>query len=142
VFRCFLGPKSFDSLERLLAHKQASFPIILGGIKLISTSTITSTTYLGSWALVTLIIVDKFMINQRPFLFESLVQVDNNTFPFQQHLKTICDLIPPLARAYFSFFENLIGQQMVHFQDSISKRLHHHTFSNMLSNGIFKAYCA
>jgi len=30
---------------------------------------------------------------------------------------------------------------MVHFQDFISECLHHHTFSNMLFNMIFKAHC-
>jgi hypothetical protein len=89
------------------------------------------------------------MVNQHPFLLESLVQVDNNTFPFQQHLpfpttplKAICDFIPPLTRTCFSFFEKFIGQQMVHLLDSISKHLHHDAFSNMLSNGIFKAHRA
>jgi hypothetical protein len=31
---------------------------------------------------------------------------------------------------------------MVHFQDSILEHLHHHTFFNMFSNGIFKAHHA
>jgi hypothetical protein len=31
---------------------------------------------------------------------------------------------------------------MVQLQDSIPKRLHHHTFSSMLSNGTSKAHCA
>jgi len=31
---------------------------------------------------------------------------------------------------------------MVQLPDSISERLHHHTLSNILSNGIFKAHCA
>jgi len=42
----------------------------------------------------------------------------------------------------FLSFEQLIGQQMVQLQDSILKRLHHHTLSNILSNGISKAHCA
>jgi hypothetical protein len=63
MFGCLLGPRSLDSLEGLLARQQASFPIIFGGVRLISTSTITLTTYLGSWALVILIIVVRFMVD-------------------------------------------------------------------------------
>jgi hypothetical protein len=82
------------------------------------------------------------MVDQRPFFFETLTQVDNDTFPFQQHLKVTCDLLPPLAPMCFLPFEQLMGQQMVQFQNSISKRLHHHTFSSKLFNGISKAHCA
>jgi hypothetical protein len=81
-----------DSPERPLACKQASFPIILGGIDHIPTSTIAPTTYLRSWALVVSIVVVRFMVNQRPFFLEALARVDNNTFPFQQHLQTTCNL--------------------------------------------------
>jgi hypothetical protein len=49
-----------------------SFPITFGGVKFISTSTITPTTYLKSWALVVSIIIARFMIDQCPFLFEAL----------------------------------------------------------------------
>ncbi len=37
VFGHLLGPRSFDNLERSLAHKQASLPITLGGIGFILT---------------------------------------------------------------------------------------------------------
>jgi hypothetical protein len=77
-----LGPRSFDNLKGFLAHKQASFSITFGGISLLSTSTIAPTTYLGNWAFITSIIATKFMVDQCPFIFETLVQVDNNTFPF------------------------------------------------------------
>ncbi len=53
-----------------------------------------------------------------------------------------CDLLPPLACACFPPFKQLVSQQMVQFQDSISKHLHHHTFSNMLFNKTFEAYHA
>jgi len=59
----------------------------------------------------------------------------------QQHLNATCDLLPSPASACLHLFEQFIGQQMVHLQDSISKRLHHHTFYNMLSNKIFEAHC-
>jgi len=69
------------------------------------------------------------MVDQRLFLLEALTQVNNNTFPFQQHLKGACDLLPPPTRACFLSFEQLTGQQMVLFQNSISKCLHHHNLS-------------
>jgi hypothetical protein len=71
------------------------------------------------------------MVDQRPFLLEALARVDNNTFPFQQHFKVACDLLPPSTCVCLPSFEQLIGQQMVQLQDSISKHLHQHTFSNM-----------
>jgi hypothetical protein len=69
MFGHLLGPGSFDSLKRFLAHKQTSFPITLGGIKLIPTFTIAPTTYLGSWAFVVSIIIVRFMVHHViPFL--------------------------------------------------------------------------
>jgi hypothetical protein len=105
-------------------------------------ATITPTTYLGNWAFVTLITVIRFMIDQQPFLFETLAQVDNNTFPFQQRFKTTCDLLLFLTWVYFPPFEQLIRQQMVQLQDSISNHLHHQTFSNMFFDMILDAHYA
>jgi len=70
------------------------------------------------------------------------VRVDNNTFLFQQHFKATCHFLPPPTQTCFLPFEQLIRQQMVHFQNSISKRLHHHTFSNMFFDEIFEAHRA
>ncbi len=64
VFGCFLGLRSFDSLEGPLTHKQAFLPINFGGIKFIPTTTIALVTYLRSWALIASIIVVRFMVNQ------------------------------------------------------------------------------
>jgi len=82
MFGHLLGLGSFDSLKGILVHKQTSFLITFGGIELISTSTIAPTTYLGSWAFVTLIIVARLMVDQCPFLLEALAQINNNTFLF------------------------------------------------------------
>jgi hypothetical protein len=105
VFGRLLGLGSFDSLERLLAHKQASLSITFGGVRFILTSTIALIAYLKSWVLVALVIVARFMVNQRPFLLEALTRVDNNTIPLQQHLTATCDFLPPLAHACFFPFE-------------------------------------
>jgi hypothetical protein len=80
------------------------------------------------------------MVDQRSFLLEAFTQVDN-TFPFQQHLKVTCDLLSPPTRACLLPFEQFIKQQMVQLQDSISKDLHHHTFSSMLSIETSEAHC-
>jgi hypothetical protein len=82
------------------------------------------------------------MVDQCPFLLEALTQVDNNTFRFQQHLKVTCDLLPPPTYVCLLPFEQLIKQQMVQLPNSISKCLHHHTLSKMLSNETFEAHCA
>jgi hypothetical protein len=82
------------------------------------------------------------MVDQHPFLFETLAQVDNNTFPFQQHFKATSDLLPPLVRVCLLLFKQFIRQQMIQFQDSILECLHHHTFSNMLFDMASNAYHA
>jgi hypothetical protein len=82
------------------------------------------------------------MVDQHPFFFEVLARVDNNIFPFQQHLKATCDLLLPATRVCLLPFEQLIKQQMVHLQDSILKHLHHHILSNMLSDKILEAHRA
>jgi hypothetical protein len=138
MFRHFLGLRSFDSLERLLTCKQALNPIILGGIGFIPTSTFAPTTYLRSWTFVASIITIRFMVDKHSSFLKVLAQV-NNIFPFQQHLKT-CDLLLPPPRMCLLPFEQLIRQQMVHLQNSISKHLLHHTLFNMFSNKIFEAH--
>jgi hypothetical protein len=71
------------------------------------------------------------MVYQRPFYLETLTQVDNNTLPFQQHLKATCDLLLCPTCASLPSFDQLIMQQMVQLQDSISEHLRHHTLSSM-----------
>jgi len=80
MFERLLGLGSFNSPKGPLAHKQACLPITFGGIELISTSTIAPTTYLGNWALITIIIIVRFMVDQHPFLVEAVTQINNNTF--------------------------------------------------------------
>ncbi len=85
----------------------------------------------------------KFMVNQHPFLLKPLAWVDNNNFPFQQHLKMACNFLPPQLTCVFFPFEQLIGQQqMVRFQIFILECLHHHTISSMLFDMIFETHHA
>ncbi len=141
MFGCFLGLRSFDSLKGLLICNQVSFPINFNGVRFILTSTIAPTTYLGSWALIVLIIIIRFMVDQRPFLLGTLAWIDNNTFPVQHHLKATCDFLPPLAHVCFLLFKQFIKQQLIQFQDCISECLHHHTFANILFDGTFENHC-
>jgi hypothetical protein len=142
MFRHLSSLRSFDSPKGPLVHKQTSFPITFGGIEIISTSTMTPTTYLKSWAFVVSIIVAKFMVDQCLFLLKALARVNNDTFPFKQHLKATCDLLSPASCACFFPFKQFIKQQMVQFQNSILEYLHYHTLSNMLFNGIFEVHHA
>jgi hypothetical protein len=49
------------------------------------------------------------MVDQHPnFLLEALAQVDNNTFPFQQHFKAAFDLLPPPTHVCLPLFEQFI----------------------------------
>jgi hypothetical protein len=72
IFECLLSPKSFDSLEGPLAHKQTFLLITFGGLEIISITTIALIPYLGSWAFVVSIVVARFMVDEDPFLFEAL----------------------------------------------------------------------
>jgi len=85
--------------------------------------------------------VVRFMANQPPFLFETLTRVDKQHLPFPTTLKgglqffttPTCACLPPLKQ--------FMMQQMVQFQDSIWKCLHHYTLSNMLSDMIYGTHC-
>jgi len=105
VFGHLLCLGSFNNPKGLLAYKQAYLPITFSGVGFIPTIAIGPTAYLRNWAFIALIIHVRFMVDQCPFLFEVLAQVNNNTFPFQQHLKVTCDLIPPLAHVCLFPFE-------------------------------------
>jgi hypothetical protein len=110
AFRHLLRPRSFDNPKGPFARKQASLSITFNGIEFKSTATITSTNYLKNWALLTSVIAVRYMVDQHPFLLEALTQFDNNTFPFQQHLRVVCDILPPLAHACLLPFEQFIEQ--------------------------------
>jgi hypothetical protein len=77
-YKFLLTPPSFKCLgiswvqNPLIAHKQISFPIAFGGIRLILTTTIAPATYLGKWAFIVSIITIKFIVDQHPFLLEAL----------------------------------------------------------------------
>jgi len=72
MFRHLLSPRSFDSLEGLLVHKQVSFLITFDGVRFILIATIALVIYLVSWAFIDLIISVKFMADQHPLFLQTL----------------------------------------------------------------------
>jgi hypothetical protein len=54
----------------------------------------------------------RFLIDQH-HLLKTLVQVDEGTFPFQQHLKVANNLLLLLRHVCFPPFGQLISQQVV-----------------------------
>ncbi len=103
IFGHLLNLRSFDSLKGSLTCKHAFLPTVFSGIGLIPIATIILATYLRNWAHVISITIVKFMVNQCPFLFETLIRVDNNTFFFQQHFKVACNHLSPLHACVSSF---------------------------------------
>jgi hypothetical protein len=72
MFRHLLSPRSFNSLEGLLVHKQVSFLITFDGVRFILIATIALVIYLVSWAFIDLIISVKFMVDQHPLFLQTL----------------------------------------------------------------------
>jgi hypothetical protein len=62
------------------------------------------------------IIATRFIIDQHPFFFEALAQVNNNTFIFQQHLKATFDLLLPLSRHVFLLLDNSLRIKWSNFR--------------------------
>ncbi len=58
------------------------------------------------------IVASRFLIEQH-HLLKTLVQVNEGTFPFQQHLKATNNLLLLLTHASFPPFGQLISQQVV-----------------------------
>jgi hypothetical protein len=58
------------------------------------------------------IVGSRFLVEQH-HLLKTLVQVDEDTFPFQQHLKTTNNLLLLLTHACFPPFGQLFSQQVV-----------------------------
>ncbi len=116
MFGPFLGLRSFDIAKGPLVRKQTSFPITFDGVGLILTSIIAPTTYLRNRAFVISTIFARFMVDQCPFLFEALVGVVNNTFPFQQHLNNTCDFLAPPARACLFHLNNSLDNKWFNFE--------------------------
>jgi hypothetical protein len=114
-----VGPRSgsFDNPKGLIACKQTFLPITFISIGFILMAIIALTTYLGSWALITLIIVIMFMVDQCPFLFETLARVDNNNFPTPLQ-GDMWYLIAPNSHMFFFCLNNSSDNKWFNFKIS------------------------
>jgi hypothetical protein len=124
-FERFLGLGSLECFKALRVCWHVAFPIFSGGIRLISLKVIALVIYLGSWTLVTIVIVSKFLLevigvnSSRPFLF-------------QAHMKSTQKLIPLGVVACVPLFEQLVERNTYCIQENISERLHNHLCINIL----------
>ncbi len=78
-----------------LVHQQASLPISKSGVSLVSLKVIALVAYLGDWKLVTLIVELKILQDDYPFLLGVIRANSSGPLPFQVHLRSTCDLLPP-----------------------------------------------
>jgi hypothetical protein len=81
VVERLLGLGSLEYLEAPLIHRHVVFPISSGGIGLIYLEVIALATYLGSWALITLVITSRFLLDYCSFLLEAIGVNGSRPFP-------------------------------------------------------------
>jgi hypothetical protein len=82
------------------------------------------------------------MVDQRLFLFEALMQIDNNTFLFQQHFKATCDLLLPQHQRVSLFLNNSSNNKWFIFKIPFQSIYIILQFFNMFFDGIFETHCA
>jgi hypothetical protein len=97
VFERLVGLGSLDCFEAPLVCEHVALPISSGGVTLISSKVIVPTAYLRNWALVTPIIVSKFLLDFCMFLLKVISVSNLRPLPFQAHLKSMQELLPPGA---------------------------------------------
>ncbi len=77
------------------------------GIRLIFSKVIAPITYLKSWALVTHVIIFKFLLDSHLFLFGTIGVNSSKPFLFQEHLILIQELLLSRTVACVPLFEQL-----------------------------------
>jgi hypothetical protein len=82
VYEKVLGPSCFECLKAPLVHWEVMFPISSGSMGFISVKTIEPMIFLGSWALVTLDITFKFLLDLHSFLLEAIGASFSSSLPF------------------------------------------------------------
>jgi hypothetical protein len=105
VFERLVGPCSLDCFEAPLVCQHVALSISSGGVALISLKVIVPTTYLRSWALVTPIITSKFLLDFCLFLLKVIGVNNLRPLPFQAHLRSTQELLPPGVVACVPPFE-------------------------------------
>jgi hypothetical protein len=89
---------------------------------------------LGSWALIAHAIISKFLLDYYSFLLEVIGESNLRPLPFQTHLNSTWKLLPLRVIACVPLFEQLVKRSANCLQESISERLHDHSFINILFN--------
>lgn len=130
-FERHLDLGSLECLKALLVYRHVAFPIFCGGIRLISFKVIALVVYLGSWTLITITIVSTFLLDFHSFLLEVIGVNSSRPFLFQAHMKSTQELIPLGVVARVPLFEQLV-ERSTSIQENISKKLHDHSFINIL----------
>jgi hypothetical protein len=74
-----------------------------------------------------------FFQNSCPFLSRAIGDNNSNPIPFQAHFKWARDLLPPTTQISILPFEQMLKRGMNRLQESISKSMHKHSLSNIIS---------
>jgi hypothetical protein len=101
-------------------------------VSLISSEVIVPIAYLGSWTLVALVIASKFLLDSHLFLLEAIGASNLGPLLFQAYLASMRKLLPLKATTCVPSYEQLVEKNVDHLKESISKRLHDHSFINIL----------
>lgn len=130
----------YECLKAPLVCRQILLPISSHRIGFISTKTIALIMYLGGWVLVVLIIISRFLLDSRPFLLVAIGASSLNSLPFQAHLKLSKELLPSVVAACLHSFEQFSRRGINQLKETISKKLHDHFFSSIISNMSFNSH--
>ncbi len=124
----------FECLKAPLVRRQVLLPISSRRTGFISTKTIALTMYLGGWVLIMLIITSRFLLDSRPFLLVAIGASSSNSLPFQAHLKLSKELFPSVVATCLHSFEQFSRRGINRLKETISKKLHDHFFSSIISD--------
>jgi hypothetical protein len=117
-----------------------SLPIFNGGISFIFVETTTLMVYLRSWAFVTLVNVFTFLLDSLPFLLEAIGENNLGLLAFHAHLKLFKKKLKIVMTTCLPSFKQLVKRGVIQLQKTISKRLHDHSFSNIIFNMSFDSH--
>ncbi len=118
IFEKLLGLGPLECPKALLIHQQVALPISSGGIGFISLEFIVLAIYLGSWALITLVIASKFLLDSHSFLLEAIGVSNLWPFPFQAHLKLTQELG---ATTCVPSLKQLVKRSTYHLQENFQR---------------------
>jgi hypothetical protein len=88
-------------------HRHVTLPISSGDIGLILVDIIVLVAFLGSWALVVLVITFRFLLDSYPFLLEAIGASNLGSFPFHVHLRLFEEFLPLIATTHLPYLNSL-----------------------------------